>query len=179
MAPRIIRSAIRGVAGHISFDTALQISKILLHAQGFGSGADPRGSGEHCVFTLLNNDQPTLFDVGGHVPGYTAAFLDRFPGGQAYLSEPSAAQVSGDTSRHAHHIPGFFYFFSNRTYSLYIIRPRGDLVRIAKYEEALEQYQTSNFAAILKGLIKDGRLPWILRSRTTPRIRSGRSGTQS
>ena len=45
----------------------------------------------------------------------------------------------------------FFYFFNDKNYSLYIIRPRGDLVRIAKYEEALEQHQTSNFVAILKG----------------------------
>ena len=261
MAPRIIRSAIRRIAGHLSFDTALQISKILLHAQGFGSGADPRKSGEHRVFALLNNDRPVLFDVGGHLGGYTAAFLDRFPGGQAYLFEPSAAHMKivrenlsaysnvrylpyalsdrdGDAilyknspisliaslrRRRLDHysvamditetidcrtidgimsdlaVPSidllkidveghelavlrgaqdtinagrapiiqfefggthldtrttfqdFFYFFSDKNYSLYIIRPRGDLVRIAKYEEALEQYQTSNFVAILKG----------------------------
>jgi FkbM family methyltransferase len=260
MAPRIIHSAIRRIAGRLSFETALQVSKILLHAQGFGSGADPRKSGERRVFSLLNNDQPILFDVGGHLGGYTAAFLEKFPGGQAYLFEPSAAHMKiarenlsayssvcylpyalsdrdGDailyknstislvaslTRRRLDHysvamditetiecktidgimsdlaVPSidllkidveghelavlrgaqatinagrvpiiqfefggshldtrttfqdFFYFFGDRNYWLYIIRPRGDLVRIAKYEEALEQYQTSNFVAILK-----------------------------
>jgi FkbM family methyltransferase len=78
----------------LAFDTAIAMARELLAQQGFGAGGAIATSGELMVLDLLEGrDAPTLFDVGGHVGEYTDAFLRRFPNGQAFVFEPSAAHV--------------------------------------------------------------------------------------
>jgi FkbM family methyltransferase len=74
----------------LSFDRAMSLSKRLMKSQGFGAGSSSRTSGESGVFQLVQGDAPVLFDVGGHVGDYTAAFLAAHPSGRAFVFEPSA-----------------------------------------------------------------------------------------
>jgi len=79
----------------VPFDTAVAIAREILSSQGFGCGELIATSGEVGVFELLAGaDSPLVFDVGGHVGEYTAAFLRRFPGGRAFVFEPSATHFS-------------------------------------------------------------------------------------
>ena len=79
----------------VPFDTAVSIAREVLSDQGFGCGGSIATSGELGVFELLaGSDSPVLFDVGGHVGYYAAAFVRSFPNGRAFVFEPSAAHFS-------------------------------------------------------------------------------------
>lgn len=84
---------LNAVSRRLSFDTAMLISKQLMHAQGFGAGGIMESSGEFGVFRLVTSPAPVLFDVGGHIGEYTEAFLKQFPDGRSFVFEPSAAHV--------------------------------------------------------------------------------------
>ena len=90
---RIARDLIHRTSRMLPFGVAVLIAKQLLRDQGFGGGAGVLSSGETSVFRLIKSDAPILFDVGGHVGEYTAAFLTVFPRGQSYVFEPSASHV--------------------------------------------------------------------------------------
>ena len=73
----------------------MSIAREVLSDQGFGCGGSIATSGELGVFELLaGSDSPVLFDVGGHVGYYAAAFVRSFPNGRAFVFEPSAAHFS-------------------------------------------------------------------------------------
>jgi FkbM family methyltransferase len=86
---KIIHSITLRVARFLPFNQAIFISRTLLEAQGFGSGAQVQSSGEVAVLNLITGPAPVLFDVGGHVGDYTDSFLRAHPGGHAFVFEPS------------------------------------------------------------------------------------------
>lgn len=87
---KLLKSAIPGTFSFLSFNQAMSLSKRLMKSQGFGAGSSAKTSGESGVFRLVQGDAPVLFDVGGHVGEYTAAFLGAHPNGRAFVFEPSA-----------------------------------------------------------------------------------------
>ena len=84
----------RRMASLLPFNIAMAIARELLSRQGFGDSAMIADSGELAVIDLLaGEDSPTLFDVGGHLGEYTAAFIRRFPHGRSFVFEPSVAHT--------------------------------------------------------------------------------------
>src|SRR5215467_6062561 len=89
----LISRAAEAVARRLTFPAAMRCIRALLRAQGIGIGESVTTSGEQGVFELITSPDPVLFDVGGHVGKYSSAFLRRFPQGQVFLFEPSAAHM--------------------------------------------------------------------------------------
>jgi len=89
MATETLDQFVARICGQLSFEQAIQLSKALLEYQGFGSGAWLDGSGEMTAVKSLLGPRPILFDVGGHVGDYAAAFLTACPEGRCYVFEPS------------------------------------------------------------------------------------------
>jgi FkbM family methyltransferase len=86
---KLARSIGHRIGSIVSFDHAALISAAIMEEKGIGRGSDTHSSGEHGVFRLLRAE-PIVFDVGGHVGDYTAAFLRAHPRGQSFVFEPSA-----------------------------------------------------------------------------------------
>lgn len=93
MFRHIARQGLVALSKLLPFDIAIQASRQLLAAQGFGSGACLKTSGEAAVFRLVQGSAPVLFDVGGYLGEYTRLFLAAKPDGRAFVFEPSDSHL--------------------------------------------------------------------------------------
>lgn len=91
---RAIRNIASEVFTFLPFHLAIKISNLLMHSQGFGSGASVLSSGElrvaKQIFRDSQVDDLTIFDVGANRGEYAGPILELFPNARVFAFEPSS-----------------------------------------------------------------------------------------
>lgn len=86
-------------------------------------------------------------DVEGHELDVLRGAAETFASGKIGVVQFEFGGCNLDTRTT---LKDFFALFERLGFALHLVRPAGDLARLGRYDEALEQYQTTNYVAVPK-----------------------------